>query len=69
MADLTLAILAAGRSGRVAEAAEPLMLGCPAEMGAASMAVLILVALALKVPGVLTKGLDGSDRRNPQAAR
>lgn len=68
MADLaTLAILAAGAAEAAGEhggheTAEPLMLGFATapQIVAASMAVLILVALVLKVPSVLTKGLDGS---------
>lgn len=64
MADLaTLAVLAAG-AGEAGghEAAEPLMLGFATapQIVAAAMAVLILIAVALKVPSVITKGLDGS---------
>jgi F-type H+-transporting ATPase subunit b len=64
MADLaTLVVLAAGAAEHGGhEAAEPLMLGFASapQIVAASMAVLILVAVALKVPSVITKGLDGS---------
>jgi F-type H+-transporting ATPase subunit b len=64
MADLaTLAVLAAGAAEHGGhEVAEPLMLGFASapQIVAASMAVLILVAVALKVPSVITKGLDGS---------
>ena len=55
MADLTLILAEA------AEAAEPSALGLTPPMWVAlSMAVLIVIMLWLKVPGVLTKGLDAS---------
>lgn len=64
MADLaTLAVLAAGAAEAGGhEATEPLMLGFASapQIVAASMAVLIIVAIVLKVPSVITKGLDGS---------
>ena len=54
MADLSLLLLAA-------EAAEPEALGLtPPIWVALAMAVLIAVALWLKVPGMVAKGLDGS---------
>lgn len=59
MADLSL-ILAAEVAGAT-EAAEPSALGMSSPMWVAlSMAVLILVMLWFKVPGVLTRGLDAS---------
>ncbi|WP_206238635.1 F0F1 ATP synthase subunit B family protein [Novosphingobium terrae] len=57
MADLSLIVLAEAAS----EAAEPTALGLTPPMWVAlSMAVLIVVMLVLKVPGLLTKGLDNS---------
>jgi F-type H+-transporting ATPase subunit b len=57
MADLSLIVLAEAAS----EAAEPSALGLTPPMWVAlSMLVLIVVMLWLKVPGVLTKGLDAS---------
>jgi len=55
MADLSLILAEA------AEVAEPSALGLsPPAWVALSMLVLIIIALVLKVPGVLTKGLDDS---------
>jgi len=65
MANLvTLAIMAAGAVAEHGghEAAEPVAFGgvSAAQIVAASMAVLIIVALFLKVPATAAKGLDGS---------
>ncbi|MDE1915448.1 MAG: hypothetical protein KGJ57_08585 [Sphingomonadales bacterium] len=57
MADLSLIVLAEAAS----EAAEPSALGMTPPMWVAfSMLVLIIVMLVLKVPALLTKGLDSS---------
>ncbi|HZV09923.1 MAG TPA: hypothetical protein VFF94_09195, partial [Novosphingobium sp.] len=59
MADAaSLFLLAAGANA--GEAAEPSALGlAPGAWVALAMVVLLLVALKAKVPGVITKGLDG----------
>lgn len=62
MADVLLLLAnAAAAAGEHGEAAEPVALGMTPPMWVAlSMLVLIIVALALKVPGMLTSGLDAS---------
>jgi F-type H+-transporting ATPase subunit b len=55
-----LLLLAAGAAEH-SEHAEPIALGLTPPMWvAASMAVLVIVALVLKVPAMLTSGLDAS---------
>jgi hypothetical protein len=63
MADLTLILAEA------AEAAEPSALGLTPPMWVAlSMAVLIVIMLWLKVPGVLTKGWTRRSRKSASSS-